>query len=195
MPRVSRKEADQHREDVIEVASRLFREHGINGVSVPALMAEAGLTHGGFYGHFKSKEALATEACARAFDDKREEYDSITARHGNDNSAARVEFVKRYTGKNHRDSVGLGCPAAGMCGDVARDEQRSPLRAAFAAGIAMMAEKLQLLLSPRKKALAREETLAQIAMLVGGLMLARSTKGHAISEEILHAVRSTLLKG
>ncbi|AGK59352.1 TetR family transcriptional regulator [Hyphomicrobium denitrificans 1NES1] len=58
----------------------------------------------------------------------------------------------------------------------------------------MMAEKLRVLLSPRKKALARDETLAQIAMLVGGLMLARSTKGHAISEEILHAVRVALMK-
>ena len=51
MPRVSRKEADQHREDVLNAASRLFLEHGIDGVSVPAVMAEAGLTHGGFYGH------------------------------------------------------------------------------------------------------------------------------------------------
>jgi TetR/AcrR family transcriptional repressor of nem operon len=194
MPRVSRKEADQHREDVVEVASQLFREHGIHGVSVPALMAEAGLTHGGFYGHFKSKEALAAEACTRAFDEKREEYDSIAARHGSDHGAARLEFVKRYTGKNHRDAVGLGCPAAGMSGDTAREEDKTPLRAAFAAGIAMMAEKLQVLLSPRKKALGRDETLAQIAMLVGGLILARSTKGHAISEEILHAVRTALLK-
>lgn len=194
MPRVSRKEADQHREDVVEVASRMFREHGIHGVSVPALMAEAGLTHGGFYGHFKSKEALAAEACARAFDEKRQEYDAIEARHVNDNSVARLEFVKRYTGKNHRDSAGLGCPAASMCADVARDEERSSLRAVFAAGIGMMAEKLQILLSPRKKPLSRDETLAQIAMLVGGLMLARSTKGHAISEEILRAVRATLIK-
>ncbi|WP_244437683.1 TetR family transcriptional regulator [Hyphomicrobium denitrificans] len=68
-------------------------------MSVPAPMAEAGLTHGGFYGHFKSKEVLATEACARAFDEKRLEYDSITARHGSDHGAARLEFIKRYTGK------------------------------------------------------------------------------------------------
>jgi TetR/AcrR family transcriptional regulator, transcriptional repressor for nem operon len=82
MPRVTRKEADQHRDDVVEAASHLFREHGIDGVSLPAVMAEAGLTHGGFYGHFKSKEALAAEACARAFEEKRNEYDAIVARNG-----------------------------------------------------------------------------------------------------------------
>jgi TetR/AcrR family transcriptional repressor of nem operon len=194
MSRASRKEADQHREEVVAAASRLFREHGVSGVSVPALMSEAGLTHGGFYGHFKSKEALAAEACTRAFNEKREEYDSMRQAHGGDGEATRAEFIKRYTGRSHRDAVGLGCPAAALCGDVARDKLKSPLRAAFAAGISMMAEKLPFLLSRRKKATGREETLAQIAMLVGGLVLARSTKGYPISEEILASVRSALLK-
>jgi TetR/AcrR family transcriptional repressor of nem operon len=193
MPRVSRREAEQHRNEVVEAASRLFREHGIAGVSVPAVMAEAGLTHGGFYGHFKSKEALAAEACARAFDERRQEYDSAAARSGSDKDAARVEFVKRYTGKAHRDAIGLGCPAAAMCGDVAREVPKSPLRAAFAAGVAMMAEKMPAPLSRRRKAPSRDETLAQMAMLVGGLILARSTKGHEISDEILQAVRKSLI--
>jgi TetR/AcrR family transcriptional repressor of nem operon len=194
MPRVSRKEADQHRKDVIDAASRLFREHGFDGVSVPAVMAEAGLTHGGFYGHFKSKEALAAEACARAFEDKRGEYDAILARNDGDKDAACTEFIKRYTGKNHRDAMGLGCPVAAMCVDVARDKPRGPVRAAFVAGVEMMTQKLPALLSRRRKTLGREETLARIAMLAGGLMLARSTKGHEISDEILQAVRKSLLE-
>jgi TetR/AcrR family transcriptional repressor of nem operon len=192
MPRVTRKEADQHRDDVVEAASHLFREHGIDGVSLPAVMAEAGLTHGGFYGHFKSKEALAAEACARAFEEKRNEYDAIVARNGKDKEAARIEFIKRYTGKSHRDAMGLGCPAAAMAGDVARDEPKGLVRAAFAAGIEMMARELPALLSRRKR-IARDEALARMAMLVGGLMLSRSTKGHEISEEILQAVRKSLL--
>ena len=193
MPRVSRQEADQHRQDVIEAASRLFREHGVDGVSVPAVMAEAGLTHGGFYGHFSSKEALAAEACLRAFDGKRGDYDAILARNGRDTDAARTEFIKRYTGKNHRDALGVGCPAAALCGDVARDKSKGLVRAAFAAGMEMMAEKIPALLSRRKKAVGRQEALATIAMLVGGLVLARSTRGHAISDEILQSVRSALL--
>ena len=79
MPRVSRKEADQHRKDVLRAASRLFLEHGIDGISVPAVMAEAGLTHGGFYGHFTSKEALVAEARRQGIDCLRLEA-SITAR-------------------------------------------------------------------------------------------------------------------
>jgi len=192
MPRVTRKEADQHRDDVVEAASRLFREHGIDGVSVPAVMAEAGLTHGGFYGHFRSKEALAAEACAKAFEEKRGEYDAIIARNGNDKEAARVEFIKSYTGKSHRDAMGLGCPAAAMAVDAARDKPKGPVRTAFAAGIEMMAQKVPALLS-RRKTIRRDEALARMAMLVGGLVLARSTKGHEISEEILQAVRKSLL--
>jgi TetR/AcrR family transcriptional repressor of nem operon len=192
MPRVTRKEADQHRDDVVEAASRLFREHGIDGVSVPAVMAEAGLTHGGFYGHFRSKEALAAEACAKAFEEKRGEYDAIVARNGNDKEAARVEFIKRYTGKSHRDAMGLGCPAAAMAVDAARDKPKGPVRTAFAAGIEMMAQKVPALLS-RRKTIRRDEALARMATLVGGLVLARSTKGHEISEEILQAVRKSLL--
>jgi TetR/AcrR family transcriptional repressor of nem operon len=194
MPRVSRKEADQHRKDVIDVASRLFRQHGIDGVSVPAVMAEAGLTHGGFYGHFKSKEALAAEACARAFDDKRGYYDSIAGRHPGDGEAARIEFVKRYTGKNHRDATALGCPAAAMASDVAREIQKGPVRAAFTAGFNKMLESMPALLSGRRKTLSREAMLAQVAMLIGGLVLARSTKGHEVSDEILLAVRKALLE-
>ena len=194
MPRVSRKEADQHREDVINAASRLFLEHGIDGVSVLAVMAEAGLTHGGFYGHFSSKEALVAEACTRAFEDRRSVYDGIAERNGSNKKAARTEFIKRYTAKGHRDAIGLGCPAAAMCGDITREYPKGSVRAAFAAGLNMMIEKISPLLSGKKKAATREEALTDIAMLVGGLVLARSTKGHPVSDEILQSVRSALLK-
>jgi TetR/AcrR family transcriptional regulator, transcriptional repressor for nem operon len=193
MPRVSRKEADQHRKDVVDAASRLFLEHGIDGVSVPAVMAEAGLTHGGFYGHFSSKEALVAEACARAFDDRRDIYNGIEERNGADKKSARAEFIKRYTTKSHRDAIGLGCPAAAMSGDIARETPKGPIRVAFATGFNAMAERLTPLLSRKKKAAAREDALAQIAMLVGAVVLARSTKGYPVSEEILQSVRTALL--
>jgi len=194
MPRVSRKEADQHREDVLNAASRLFLEHGIDGVSVPAVMAEAGLTHGGFYGHFESKEALVAEACERAFNERRTIYDGIDQRNGADKKAARVEFIKRYTTKGHRDAIGLGCPAAAMCGDIAREELKGQIRTAFATGFNGMVERLIPILSRKKKAAAREDALAQIAMLVGALVLSRSTKGSPVSDEIMQSVRSALLE-
>lgn len=193
MPRVSRKEADQHRKDVVDAASRLFLEYGIDGVSVPAVMSEAGLTHGGFYGHFASKEALVAEACARAFEDRRDIYAAIEERNGADRKSARAEFIKRYTTKAHRDAIGLGCPAAAMSGDIARADPKGQIRSAFAAGFNMMVERLTPLLSRKRKAAAREEALAQIAMLVGAVVLARSTKGYPVSDEILQSVRSALL--
>lgn len=195
MPRVSRKEADQHREDVLNAASKLFLEYGIDGVSVPAVMAEAGLTHGGFYGHFDSKEALVAEACERAFKERRSIYDGIEQRNGADKKSARVEFIKRYTTKAHRDAIGLGCPAAAMCGDMARENPKGQIRTAFAAGFNVMVERLTPLLSRKRKdkAAAREDALAQVAMLVGAVVLSRSTKGSPVSDEIMQAVRDALL--
>lgn len=192
MPRVSRKQADQHRKDIIDAASRLFLERGIDGVSVPDVMAEAGLTHGGFYGHFASKEALVAEACVKAFEDRRPSYEARAGRQVSDRKAARAEFIKRYMSKNHRDGIGLGCPAAAMCVDLARDNPRGPVRATFATELETLVEKLGPLLSGKKKAAERQETLAQLAMLVGGLVLARSTKGHPASEDVMQAVRSAL---
>ncbi len=193
MPRVSRKEADQHREDVVNAASRLFLEHGIDGVSVPAVMAEAGLTHGGFYGHFASKEALVAEACAKAFEERRGIYDGIEERNSTDKKSARTEFIKRYTTKSHRDAIGLGCPAAAMCGDIAREDLKGQVRAAFIAGFNTMVERLTPILSRKRKVAAREDALAQIAMLVGAVVLSRSTKGSPISEEIIQSVRAALI--
>jgi TetR/AcrR family transcriptional regulator, transcriptional repressor for nem operon len=195
MPRVSRKQAEQNRQDVIDAASRLFREHGIDGVSVPAVMAEAGLTHGAFYGQFDSKEALAEAACARAFEQSRQIYAEIDARHGGDIEAVRTEFIKRYTAKSHRDQPGHGCLVAALGGDIARPEMEGRVRSTFAAGVASMVERVQSLLVPRKKKKAtRQEALAAVATLVGGLVLARATRGHEISDEMLAAVRKTLLE-
>lgn len=193
MPRVSRKQAEQHHQDVVEAASRLFREHGINGISVPGVMAEAGLTHGAFYGHFGSKAELAAAACTRAFNEKSALYHDITARHGADRDAARAEFITRYTAKSHRDKPGLGCPVAALCIDMGRAEFDGAVRGSFVAGLRDMIAAVTALLSKRRKKATREEALAGMAMLVGAVMLARATKGHAISEEILQAVRSALL--
>ncbi len=193
MPRVSRKQADQNRNDVIDAASRLFRERGIDGVSVPAVMAEAGLTHGAFYGQFASKDALAQAACAKAVEQARGVYDDIEGHHGAD--AARTELIKRYTAKSHRDDLGRGCPFAAMAGDIARTDVSDKVRSTFATGFASMVERLRSLLPQRKgKRTSRQEALATAAMLVGGLILARATKGHEISDEMLTAVRKTLLE-
>jgi len=194
MPRVSRKEADQHRVDVIKAAARLIPEHGIDGVSVPALMAEAGLTHGAFYGHFPSKEALVVAACEAAFEEKRKYYDDLAARHADEGDAARTVFIKRYTRSSHRDARGDGCPIAALCGEVAWPERKGPIRAAFASGLNSLVARLGPLLGRKRKSVPREEVLATLSLLVGALVLSRATEGQPISDEFLSSARKMLLE-
>jgi len=192
MPRVSRKQAEANHDAVIAAAARLFKARGINGVSVPALMAEAGLTHGAFYGHFKSKEELAVAACEHAFAEMRSRHDDTLAHHQGDRHAALIEFINRYTSKAHRDKPELGCPIAALADDAAREENKGALRRAFASGLETMVGSVKTMLGARSKAGQREEALADVALLVGAIVLSRATKGQAISEEILHAARKTL---
>jgi TetR/AcrR family transcriptional regulator, transcriptional repressor for nem operon len=193
MPRVSRKQAEENHEAVIAAASRLFKARGINGVSVPELMAEAGLTHGAFYGHFKSKDDLAAAACEHAFAEKREVYADLQKRHDGDRRAALEEFVKRYTAKSHRDQPSLGCPVAALVEDASREEFKGPVRKVFAGGVETMVEGLQALSGTRSKNARRDQALADAAMLVGALVLSRATKGQPISEEVLEAARKAVL--
>lgn len=193
MPRVSRKQAEANHGAVIEAAARLFKARGINGVSLPALMAEAGLTHGAFYGHFKSKEELAVAACEHAFAEKSVLYEDISNRHRGDKQAALAEFVDRYTAKTHRDQPALGCPVAALADDASREEFKGPVRKAFAAGVERMVKGVQQMLGSRSKSGRRDEALVDVALLVGALVLARATKGQPISEEVLQAARKAII--
>lgn len=194
MPRVSKQQAAENHEAVIAAAARLFKAHGINGVSVPELMAEVGLTHGAFYGHFKSKEELAIAAWERAFVEKRTLLAEVLDLHGGDKRAALAAFVNRYTSKAHRDQPAFGCPVAALADDAAREPFKGQLRKTFAAGVESLIEGLQTLLGPHGKSGQREEALADVALLVGALVISRATKGQPISEEILEAARGAILK-
>ncbi|MGE8943654.1 TetR/AcrR family transcriptional regulator [Leptospira interrogans] len=193
MPRVSRKQAEQHHNDILEAAARLFREHGIDGVSLPGVMAEAGLTHGAFYGHFASKDALAAEACNLTFEECRRRYDELREKHGADRNAMRREFVTLYTSKPHRDNPGVGCPAPTLGADIARKSDCAEVRETFATGFDELINEMASFMSRPRSSARREETLASIAMLAGGILLARATAGHPISEEILDSVRHALI--
>lgn len=193
MPRVSKKQAAENHAAVIDAAVRLFKARGINGVSVPELMAEAGLTHGAFYGHFASKEDLAATACAHAFDKARDHYIDIQEKHAGDKRAALGEFVGRYTARAHRDQPGLGCPIAALAEDASRDDAKGPVRKAFAAGLEKMVDGVQSMLGARGKAGRRDEALVDAALLVGALVLARATRGQPISDEVLQAARQALI--
>jgi TetR/AcrR family transcriptional repressor of nem operon len=198
MGRASRADAARHREQVIAAAARLFRERGLAGVSVPDVMAEAGLTHGGFYRHFDSKDALAATACEVAFAQQAIGRADELARHDGDRTAARADLIDRYLSPHHRDDPGGGCPNAGLASDAARSPSDSPLRAAFTEGVRTTIDRLAET-SDRPGAgepeagTPRSDALADLALMVGAIMLARATADDPISEEILAAARARLL--
>lgn len=200
MPRSSREQASRHREAIETASARLFRERGLNGISVADLMASAGLTHGGFYGHFASKDALAGIACTRAFAESRQRWaDRIAAADG-DRKAMRANLVEPYLRASHRDHPGLGCPAAALAGDVGREPSDKPVSAAFVAGLRGMLDDWQKTLpvdeneaDPEGGAAIREQqALAELSMMVGAMMLSRATRGDPLSESILAAARAAL---
>ncbi|MDR6775278.1 TetR/AcrR family transcriptional regulator [Azospirillum sp. BE72] len=187
--RVSKEQAAENRRRVVEVASALFRERGFNGIGVADLMKEAGLTHGGFYGQFASKEDLAAEACASAM--------AITARRwaegpgtkGDDGLAAMLES---YLSPRHRDHSAAGCPIAALGVDVAR--QGGVARSAFTRGLRPFIDLLQGLVPGRSEEAKRKAALATLSGMVGALILARAVDDPALSDEILEAARTSLTK-
>ncbi|MFC6567911.1 TetR/AcrR family transcriptional regulator [Actinoplanes utahensis] len=171
MGRVSKEQAAHNRERIVATAARLFRERGIAGVSVADVMAEAGFTHGGFYKHFASKDALVAEAVTDAFAEQ-------TAR-----MRDRAGLMDAYLTTAHRDDPGGGCPTAGFGGDVARAGGGDATRRAYAEGVEGFA---------RRIGTGGEEDLAALSTMVGALLLARATEGTDLSGRILESARAAL---
>ena len=195
MPRVSREQSERHRQDILAASSRLFRERGIDGTSVADLMGAAGLTHGGFYGHFDSKDALAAQVCAEAFTasarrwrDRRAQ----AAKEGGGDAAAFRAIVTGYLSERARDQPGTACPATSLAADVVRAEPGSPVKAAFAGGVAELLEVLQDLGDAPDAEANRARALVALSTLVGAQLLARATRGTPMSREFLDAARDAL---
>ena len=187
MGRATKQQAQQHREQLIAAASQLFRERGVDNVSVPELMATTGMTHGRFYRHFSSKEELASIACAHAFEEQVEGLHEF-ARTADDPEQAFVDF---YLSDPHRSDVANGCPLASLSGDMARTDVDSPARASFIAGVRAFADGVEGLDddgTPEHRA----RSLARLSMLMGALALSRATEGDPISDELIAAVRAAL---
>ncbi len=187
MGRASKEQAEKHRAQLIESASQLFRERGVDGVSVPELTASAGMTHGAFYRHFDSKEELAKIACAHAFEEQ------IAGLHDFRDNAEDPEraFIDFYLSDPHRSDVAHGCPLASLSGEVTRTELDSPVRKSFVAGVRAFADGVDELSGDGSPA-HRADSLARLSMLMGALALSRATEGDPISDEIVAAVRAAL---
>jgi len=195
--RITREEAEQNRTRIVDAAARLFREKGFDGVGVVELMHAAGLTHGGFYNHFASKEELEGAICDLTFDQAVGALERITASASDaERKAGFAQYVANYLSERARDASAARCPMVALANDAGR--QGAPVRRRFAAGIARYIEALQQAIAPRGRARGgdRAEAITALAMLVGGLIIARGVKDadHALSDEILATLRAAIAR-
>jgi len=185
--RVSRKKAAESRERILDAASGLFRAKGFGGIGVADIMKAANLTHGGFYGHFESKDDLVAEASRRSMARAAANWTRVVAEAGD---KPYVALLDHYLNPTHRDEPGKGCAFASLGTDAARGG--TAVRKAFAEGLEPLIEILTNALPGFSKPARRRKAVAAMAALVGALTLARAVDDETLSDEILEAVRQEL---
>lgn len=174
----SQAEKARNRERILAEASRQVRDGGLESVSVGALMKSVGLTHGGFYGHFESREALLAEALERALLEGE-------AKAGANGAPSFAGIVRSYLSRAHRDSRDSGCAVAALVSDVAR---------ADVAPRQVMAEHVETFIDTVARSLDGDDERAIVAVsaMVGALTLSRVVTDPGRSNAILKAVRRHL---
>ncbi len=189
--RVSRVQAEKNRETVIDVASRLFRKHGFDGIGLKDLMAGAGLTQGAFYKQFASKEDLAAQASKRAFESAGSRWSTATEKSPEDPLGAVLDF---YLSMDHREEKMDGCPMVALGADAAR--QSSDVRAPFEAGIKAHLETLDRLIGESDDEGSSGKAMAVLSTMIGAVVLSRAVNDEKLSKQILQAaadqVRATV---
>lgn len=177
--RYSKDHKQETRERIIRTAAKRFREDGVEAVGVAALMADAGLTHGGFYAHFPSKEALVAAACAEGFGESQDRLRKTIERHPPGEKL--VALAETYLSPAHRDHPGQGCIAAAIGPEIARHPAET--RAEFTRGLHGLLE----LAAAALEADGGDPAAAAeaVAAMVGALTLARAAADEALSNRFL----------
>lgn len=178
--RITREKKQENHDRIVVIASEMFRERGFDGVGVADLMEHAGLTHGGFYNHFASKEALIAEASAKGFGD-------TAARYAGHDAA---DAIEAYVSRAHRDARGQGCPAAALSGEAARLPEET--KAVFGAGIEGLVGALTGSVASNHPSGAdtRAQAISVLAQAVGAIVLSRACPdASALADEILDTCR------
>ena len=179
--KVSREQMVEHHRRILDVASRLFRDKGFEAVSVAEVMNAAGLTHGGFYGHFRSKDDLVAQTLAHVL-----AVDSVGA------SNLRA-FVDDYLSPQRRDDAAGGCPTAGLAADVRR--QTPAARSAMTEGVRSQIDRISKALPELDAADSRRAAIGNWAAMVGAVILARAIDDPALSDEVLEQTRAWIDAG
>jgi TetR/AcrR family transcriptional repressor of nem operon len=189
--KVRKARSEENRSAIIAAAARLFAERGFDGIGVADITREAGLTHGGFYGHFASKQALAAEACGQAFEHSLARLARAKERTGGDFS----RFLAGYLTEDHRDRRVPRCPMPAYAGEIPRQEEA--VRDSFADGVENYLEAMAAWFAEGGQGDAEEcrgKAIAVLSAMVGGMALARATAASdpQFSAEILAVLRREL---
>jgi TetR/AcrR family transcriptional regulator, transcriptional repressor for nem operon len=178
--RQSREEKAKTHERILEVASERIREQGLEGPGVAEIMQAAGLTHGGFYKHFGSRDELIAEATENALADSDRHLHELT----DQAQGSLAAFVDWYLSAEHRDDPGTGCSVAALGDDVRRGDER--LRTAYRQQLQRYVEHAEHLLGGGED--ARRRAILAVSALAGAIVLSRAVDDEALSDEILSAV-------
>lgn len=189
--RYSREHKQETHDRIVRKASTRLREKGAHGIGVADLMKEAGLTHGGFYAHFDSREALVIEAFGYAMDRSMEHWRKITGEVSPDKRLALI--AEAYLSALHRDNPGHGCSIPALGAEIARESPKA--RKAFAGKLDEMIELLADYIPNLPRKVARKQAIATLATMAGTMLLARIAGTGELSDEVLKAGRDTALEG
>lgn len=176
---------------IVKKASVRLREKGAHGIGVADLMKEAGLTHGGFYAHFDSREALVIEAFGYAMDRSMEHWRKLTGEAAPEKRLALV--AESYLSTLHRDNPGHGCSIPALGAEIARESPKT--RKAFAGKLDQMIEMMTDYVPNMPRKAARKQAIATLATMVGTMLLARVAGSNELSDEVLKAGRDSALDG
>ena len=187
--RYSREHKFQTHARIVKKASVKLREKGAHGIGVADLMKDAGLTHGGFYAHFDSREALVIEAFTHAMDRSIERWRKLAEQTPPEKRLAMI--VNTYLTPLHRDDPGHGCSVPALGAEIARESPKT--RRAFAGRLEQMIDTLAAQLPGVPRKAARKQAMAAIATMMGTLVLARVAGNGDFSDELLGAGRDAVL--
>lgn len=187
--RVSKEKATQNRQRILTSAARLFRERGIEATGVDSITEDAGLTHGGLYSQFGSKEAIAAEAIRFALGRGRSVWQRAVEHNPGRNALPAI--VESYLSRKHRDAPGSGCLVAALGTDIARQPRR--VREAFTQQLKDDLEFLSRMMPDAKHTDRYEDAIAAFASMAGALILARAVSDAAFSDLILKSTARRVL--
>ena len=182
--RMSREETAKTRKRIVDAASAEFRKQGIAATGLAEIMAAAGMTHGGFYRHFKSKDELVAETTAAAAEKLKRKLLSAASKGGI------KSVVGTYLSIAHRDHPEQGCPLAALGSELASADKRT--RRAATCGLNTLIDVIAGLTAERKPEVARERALVAVATMVGAMTIARVVDDPQLSKAILHSAEASI---